>query len=150
LAMTSQTWCVEAKVVWRSNIAFGRFGRFGRLCARCYAQPSCPNHLEEASLVRPRTQTRCLLCQVPQSGRGLCRYKCSKLLISRFVQLSVMPPRSRLFKYGGPRDRFHTNLGPDLRPVNSKTANFPYKCAQNCQNGVMCVRAESTIRVTAL
>ena len=62
---------------------------------------------------------------IPQSGRELCRYKCSKMfLILRFVQLSVMPPRSRLFKSGGPRDRCNTNLGPNLRPVNSKTANF--------------------------
>ena len=150
LAMASQTWCVEAKVVWGSNLAFGRFGRFGRLCARCYARPSCPNYPGEASLVRPRTQSRGLLRQVPQSGRGLCRYKCSKLPISRFVQLSVMPPRSRLFKSGGPRDRCNTNLGPNLRLVNSKAANFLYKCAQNCQKGVMCVRAESTIRVKAL
>ena len=150
MAIASQTWCVEAKVVWGSNLAFGRFGRFGRLCARCYARPSCPNYPGEASVVRPRTQSRGLLRQVPQSGRGLCRYKCSKLPISRFVQLSVMPPRSRLFKYGGPRDRCNTNLGPNLRPVNSKAANFLYKCAQNCQKGVMCVRAESTIRVKAL
>ena len=73
-----------------------------------------------------------------------------KVANSRFVQLSVMPPRSRLFKSGGPRDRCNTNLGPNLRPVNSKAANFLYKCAQNCQKGVMCVRAESTIRVKAL
>ena len=92
LAMASQTWCVEAKVVWCSNLAFGRFGRFGRLCARCYARPSCPNYPGEASLVRPRTQSRGLLRQVPQSGRGLCRYKCSKLPISRFVQISAMSP----------------------------------------------------------
>ena len=125
--MASQTWCVEAKVVWGSNLAFGRFGRFGRLCARCYARPSCPNYPGEASVVRPRTQSRGLLRQVPQSGRGLCRYKCSKLPISRFVQLSVMPPRSRLFKSGGPRDRCNANLGPNLRPVNSKAASFLYK-----------------------
>ena len=92
LATASQTWYVEAKVVWCSNLAFGRFGRFGRLCARCYARPSCPNHPGEASLVRPRTQSRGLLRQVPQSGRGLCRYKCSKLPISRFVQISAMSP----------------------------------------------------------
>ena len=150
MVIASQTWYVEAKLVWCSNLAIGRFGRFGRLCARCYARPSCPNHPGEASLVRPRTRSRGLLRQVPQSGRGLCRYKCSKLPISRFVQLSVMPPRSRLFKSGGPRDRCNTNLGPNLRPVNSKAANFLYKCAQNCQKGVMCVRAESTIRVKAL
>ena len=30
LAMASQTWCADAKVVWRSNLAFGRFDRFGR------------------------------------------------------------------------------------------------------------------------
>ena len=113
-------------------------------------RPSCPNHPEKASLVRPRAQSRGLLRQVPQSGRGLCRYKCSNMPISRFVQLSVMPPRSRLFKSGGPRDRCNTNLGPNLRPVNSKAASFLYKCAQNCQKGVMCVRAESTIRVKAL
>ena len=51
LAIASQTWCVEEKVVWCSNLAFGRAGLFGRLCARFCARPSGPNHPGETSLL---------------------------------------------------------------------------------------------------
>ena len=40
-------------------------------------------------------------------------------------------------------------MGPDSRSDNSKTAHFLHKYAQNRQKGVICVRAESIIRVKA-
>ncbi len=76
----------------------------------------------------------------------MCPYKCPKLPISRFVQLSVVPPRSRIIKSGSLQERCNANIGPDSRSDNSKTARFLHKCAQNRQKGVICVRAESTIR----
>ena len=47
------------------------------------------------------------------------------------------------------QERCSANMGPDSRSDNSKTAHFLHKCAQNRQKGVICVRAESTIRVKA-
>ena len=54
-----------------------------------------------------------------------------------------------LIKYRSLQERCNANIGPDSRSDNSKTARFLHKCAQNRQKGVICVRAESTIRVKA-
>ena len=69
----------------------------------------------------------------------------STVIRPRFV--SVQVPEVADFAFS-PRVG-HANIGPDSRSDNSKTARFLHKCAQNRQKGVICVRAESTIRVKA-
>ena len=112
MVIAGQTWYVEAKVVWCSNLAFGRFGRFGRLCARCYARPSCPNYPGEASLVRPRTQIRGLLRQVPQSGANFSR------AVSNLLEIQLQSPKSRA-------RRRNSSSQPERRHTITRTQTLP-------------------------
>ena len=78
---------VQGRLVFESRLwPFRPFWSTLRTVLRSTLEPKPPR---KTFLVPPCTQIRGILRQVPQSDRGLCRDKCSKLRISRFVQISI-------------------------------------------------------------